>query len=165
MELPKLEKAYDIQVFIERMKVIGLTDAEDLALAVYAETDKWIEQSAMKSETPWDDLGIPFLKSTRPLILEQIDGIDGIKPEDLQAVAFDKVALENAYDFKVLIERLKHRGLDQAEKLAGKIYEQLKLFLQESALLSENKVDDIASPFLGQLDPLVKPQIDKIYQG
>lgn len=162
MEMPKLEKAYDVKVLGQRLKMLGLAEAEDFGVAAYAELDKWIEQSAMKSETPWDDIGVPFVKSTRPLVLEQIDKIDGVTPEDLNPVASDTIKLEKAYDFKVLIERLKLRGLKEVEDLARIVYEQLKTFLMESAPLSENPIDDIAAPFVMQLDPLVLPQIDKI---
>ena len=70
--------------------------------------------------------------------------------------------MEKAYDFGEFAKRLKEQGLIAAEDLAGGVYMELKKWLSESAALSENKLDDIAIPFLNQLDPIVLPQIDKI---
>lgn len=70
--------------------------------------------------------------------------------------------MEKAYDIGALGERLKAKGLDLAEGAAGIVYVEVKEWLKESAALSENKFDDLASPFLDQLDTVVLPQIDKI---
>ena len=70
--------------------------------------------------------------------------------------------MEKPYDIKDLGKRLKDAGLVQAEDLAGDIYFHLKAWLGDSAALSENKMDDLAMPFLNQLDPIVMEQIDKI---
>ena len=74
--------------------------------------------------------------------------------------------MEKAYDLKDLGQKLKDAGLpileEALEAAAGKAYVALKLWVQESAVLSENKIDDVIAPFLGQLDPIVLPQIDKI---
>lgn len=70
--------------------------------------------------------------------------------------------MEKAYDLGVLGEKLKARGLDLAEEAVGIIYVELKAWLKESALVSENKIDDVVAAFLDQLDPIVLPQIDKI---
>lgn len=70
--------------------------------------------------------------------------------------------METAYDLKNLGERLKAKGLIEVEDLAGAIYDEVKAWIKESAALSENKLDDVAAPFIDQLDGLVKPQIDKI---
>ena len=74
--------------------------------------------------------------------------------------------MEKAYDLKALGEMLKVEGVpvaaEAAEAIAGKVYVAFKKWVQESAILSENKIDDVVAPFIGQLDPLVLPQIDKI---
>jgi hypothetical protein len=71
-----------------------------------------------------------------------------------------------AYDLKALGDKLAATGLplamDALEAEAGKVYVALKEWLQESAVISENKIDDIAMPFLNYIDPIVLPQIDKI---
>lgn len=70
--------------------------------------------------------------------------------------------METAYDLKELGKRLKEKGLVQAEDLAGDVYVVVKQFLRDSALLSKTPYDNIAVPFLDNLDALVLPQIDKI---
>lgn len=70
--------------------------------------------------------------------------------------------MTTAYDLKALGVMLKAKGLIQAEDLAGDAYLVFKTWLKESAVLSENKYDDLAVPFVDQLDAIVLPQIDKI---
>lgn len=74
--------------------------------------------------------------------------------------------MEKAYDLKALGLKLKAQGLPIAEEsleaAAGKFYVAFKEWVQESAVLSENKIDDVIAPFIGQLDPIVLPAIEKI---
>lgn len=70
--------------------------------------------------------------------------------------------MEKAYDLKVLAERLQAKGLVLAEDGAELVYTELKGWLKESAELSVNPFDNMVVPFLGQLDAIVLPQIDKI---
>lgn len=74
--------------------------------------------------------------------------------------------MEKAYDLKALGEKLKSKGVpivaEALEETAKQVYLGTKEWLQESAVISETKVDDFVSPFYDQLDPLVLPQIDKI---
>lgn len=70
--------------------------------------------------------------------------------------------MEKAYDAKELGKRLKAKGLVELEDGAEEIYKEVKAWLKESALLSKMPYDDIAVPFLDNLDKLVLPQIDKI---
>lgn len=74
--------------------------------------------------------------------------------------------VKKAYDLGELAEKLKATGLsiaiDAAEMEAGKVYLAVKEWLQESAIVSENKIDDFVSPFIDKLDPFVLPLIDKI---
>lgn len=74
--------------------------------------------------------------------------------------------MTKAYDLKELGNMIVATGLptlkDVGEKEAAELYSTLKKWLQESAVISENKIDDVVMPFLGQLDPIVLPQIDKI---
>jgi hypothetical protein len=70
--------------------------------------------------------------------------------------------MEKAYDVKDLLNRLKSDGLELVEAEAGLFYKHLKEWVQESAVLSPNKIDDVIAPFVGQLDPIMLPLIDRI---
>lgn len=70
--------------------------------------------------------------------------------------------MEKAYDVKELAKKLKDKGLDVAEDMAGHVYLAVKEWAKESAAVSENKIDDIVANFYDQLDPIILPQIDKI---
>lgn len=74
--------------------------------------------------------------------------------------------MEKAYDLKQLANKLEKAGLpivkEAAEETAKQVYLAVKEWAKESAVISENKVDDFIAPFYDQLDPLVLPQIDKI---
>ena len=51
---------------------------------------------------------------------------------------------------------------ESVEKLAKAAWIGVKKWAQESAVLSDNKIDDFVAPFYGQLDGFVNPQIEKI---
>ena len=70
--------------------------------------------------------------------------------------------MEKAYDLKDLGSRLKGKGLDLAEDAAGIILDSTIDWLVESAIKSENKIDDIVAPLLVAVKPYIKEQIDKI---
>lgn len=70
--------------------------------------------------------------------------------------------MTKAYDLKALGEKLKAQGLPVLEDTAEKVYKATKEWAKESAVISENKIDDVVAPFYDHLDPLVLPQIDKI---
>ena len=70
------------------------------------------------------------------------------------------------YSLQELAEKLKEKGLtvaeDGIEKVASQVYLAFKEWIQESALKSENKMDDMIAPFIGQLDAIVLPAIAKL---
>jgi hypothetical protein len=70
--------------------------------------------------------------------------------------------MDKAYDVKDLLARCKKDGLDLVEAEVGLFYKHLKEWAKDSAPLSQGKVDDMLSPFYGQLDPIFLPLIDKI---
>ena len=74
--------------------------------------------------------------------------------------------MKKAYDLKELANKLEAAGLpivkEAAEETAKQVYLATKEWAKESAVISENKVDDFIAPFYDKLDPLVLPQIDKI---
>jgi hypothetical protein len=71
--------------------------------------------------------------------------------------------MEKAYDVKALGLKLKAAGLPLAEEAleagATKAYVALKELIKESAALSDNKIDDVISPFIDQLDQVFVPFI------
>ena len=74
--------------------------------------------------------------------------------------------MEKAYDLKALAEKLEAAGLpivkEAAEATAKEVYLAVKAWAKESAVLSENKIDDVVAPFYDHLDQFVLAQIDKI---
>lgn len=69
---------------------------------------------------------------------------------------------EKAYDFKVLAERLKARGLDMAEEAAKIVVEETFAWVQDSAKISATPIDDMAVTLLPHLEGFVLSQVDKI---
>lgn len=72
-----MEKAYDLNELGKRLKEKGLVVAEDTAELIYEETMKWVKESAVISETPYDDMALIILPQLDSLVLAQIDKIDG----------------------------------------------------------------------------------------
>lgn len=70
--------------------------------------------------------------------------------------------MEKAYDIKDLGKKLVAAGVIQAEDLAIDAYSVIKNWVKESALLSSTPLDNLAVPFIDQLDAIVLPQLDKI---
>lgn len=72
-----MEKAYDIKELGNKLKSKGLDLAEEGAKIVVEETLAWIEESAIKSPTPYDNIIAALIPTIKPLIMEEIDKIDG----------------------------------------------------------------------------------------
>lgn len=70
--------------------------------------------------------------------------------------------MEKAYDLKVLIVKLKGRGLDLAEESAKILIEEVLDFIHESAIASENKFDDLVSSLIPLVKPHILASVDKI---
>lgn len=70
--------------------------------------------------------------------------------------------MEQAYDVKALIEKCRAKGGPDAEKLAKANFEALIEWLEESAALSENKVDDMAVMAVGAIKPLIQKVLNQI---
>lgn len=67
-----------------------------------------------------------------------------------------------AYDLKVLIEKLKSRGLDVTEETAKGVFEDTFSWVEESAKISENKIDDMIVGMAGPAKSYVMEMLDKI---
>lgn len=70
--------------------------------------------------------------------------------------------MEKAYDLKALVALLKVHGLDVAEDGAKVLVEQAIIWLEQSAVKSPNKIDDLLAPLFGIAKGYVLEQVDKI---
>ena len=69
---------------------------------------------------------------------------------------------KKAYDFKELLKELKDQGTPLAEDAAKLVIEALFSWAEESADLSENKIDDILKPFYPMAKGIILSAADKI---
>lgn len=70
--------------------------------------------------------------------------------------------MEQAYDIKVLGEKLKAAGLPVIEKSAEIVLEKVIEWVKESAALSKTPYDDMAMVILPLIEEKIKKEIDKI---
>ena len=77
--------------------------------------------------------------------------------EENQAVEEKK-----AYDLKDLLAKLKDSGLDLAEDAAGDVLRCVFSWVKESAILSENKMDDMIVPLMLPVEAYIMSLVDKI---
>lgn len=71
--------------------------------------------------------------------------------------------MKKAYDVTALIEKCREKGGPDAEKLAKANIGALLEWLEESAVLSENKIDDVAVPMAtATLKPIINKVLDQI---
>lgn len=71
--------SYDAQKLLDKLKVRGLDLAEDAAIIVVNEVLDWAAESAVTSENKIDDVIGSLIPVLKPVIMEQIDKIDGEK--------------------------------------------------------------------------------------
>ncbi len=69
--------AYDLKLYLEKLKAEGLDLAEDAAAKVLKCTFSWLRESAEKSDNKIDDMVAPLLVPVEKYVLTQIDKIDG----------------------------------------------------------------------------------------
>lgn len=70
--------------------------------------------------------------------------------------------MEKAYDKKVLLEKLKARGLDVAEEAVVIMIEETLAWVEESAPISKTPYDDMALIIIPPLKKLAIDTADKI---
>lgn len=71
--------------------------------------------------------------------------------------------MTQAYDVKVLAERMREAGGPEAEKMAKKNLQVIFAWLQESANISPNPYDNIGIPLaISTVTPLIMPALDQI---
>jgi hypothetical protein len=73
-----MEKAFDPNDLVNRLKGKGLPEVEGLAEIVVTELFAWgTESCAMHENAIVKAVGVPFLAIVQPLVMEQINKIDG----------------------------------------------------------------------------------------
>lgn len=73
-----------------------------------------------------------------------------------------EMEMEKPYDLKDLMGRLKGKGLDLTEEAAKLVLHETCVWIQESAALSPNKLDDLAAVGVPELEKLALKLVDKI---
>jgi hypothetical protein len=71
-------------------------------------------------------------------------------------------ALEQAYDVKALVSKLKGRGLDIAEEGVKDLVQDVLGWIEDSARLSSSPIDDILVLIIEKSKPSILAEIDKI---
>lgn len=72
--------AYDLKVFVEKLKARGLDVAEDAAKGVIEDVFVFVEESVKESPTPYDDLLLGIMPVIKSEVLKAVEKIDG-KPD------------------------------------------------------------------------------------
>lgn len=76
-----MENAYDLKALGQKLQDQGLPivldAAESAAGKVYVAVKEWLKESAALSSNKIDDVVVPFLDYVDPLVLPQIDKING----------------------------------------------------------------------------------------
>lgn len=70
--------------------------------------------------------------------------------------------MEKAFAISDLVARFKAKGLDLAEETAKLVVGETLDWIQDSVVLTETKIDDLAAPAIAAVKPFVMSQIDKI---
>lgn len=72
-----MEKAYEIGGLVEKLKGKGLDLAEDGAKHIVESVFEWLQESAILSETPYDNMALVVYPSLKVMALGAADKIDG----------------------------------------------------------------------------------------
>lgn len=73
-----MDKPFDSKVLVEKLKAQGLPVAEEAAEAVVKAVFDWAEESLLIHPNALiKAIGVPALGILKPVVLEQVDKIDG----------------------------------------------------------------------------------------
>lgn len=72
-----MEKAYSVSDLAEKLKSKGLDVAEEGAKVAIESVLEWLEESALKSDNPYDNLLVAVYPIVKQKALEFSDKIDG----------------------------------------------------------------------------------------
>lgn len=70
------KKAYDVKILLEKLKEQGLEIAEESAKILINGTFDWLEESAVLSENPYDDMAKVVYPKVRDFAIESADKIN-----------------------------------------------------------------------------------------
>ena len=71
-----MEKAYDLKLLGEELKNEGLEIAEESLKIVVEAMFKFLEKSAVLSETPYDNMAVMLYPQIKELILSKVEDIN-----------------------------------------------------------------------------------------
>jgi hypothetical protein len=74
---PKMEKPFDPQALVEKLKAKGMSVAEEGVKISFIAIVEWLEESVVLTPGKYDDFAIPVLEALKPIVLDQIKKIDG----------------------------------------------------------------------------------------
>jgi hypothetical protein len=72
-----MDQAYELKALVEKLKDQGLEVAESAAKAVAVGVIDWLDESALKSATPLDDIARVLYPQLKKSLLDLADKIDG----------------------------------------------------------------------------------------
>lgn len=69
--------AYEVSKLVDKLKSKGLDVAEDAAVVVLEAVVEFVKEGAAESENKVDDLLVPLVDAIKPIVVQQLDKIDG----------------------------------------------------------------------------------------
>lgn len=73
----QMVSAYDVKVLVLRLKEAGLDATEEFVSAAYPILKQWLKDSAKLTKPMADDIAFSFIDQLDPLLIPQIDKING----------------------------------------------------------------------------------------
>lgn len=80
-----LTKAWEVKNLVDRLKAKGLAQAEAVLKVIAGETIDWASESLAMSDKSYLKFCAPIVAGAKPIIIEQIDKIDGKKDPAIAA--------------------------------------------------------------------------------
>jgi len=72
-----MTKPFETKALVEKLKAKGLDVAEELAEVLATEVLDWTIESCAMHENTFVKMGAPIIMAVKPIVLSQIDKIDG----------------------------------------------------------------------------------------
>jgi hypothetical protein len=74
-----MNKPFEMQALVERLKAKGMVEAEQMAKLVSEEVFAWVEESLALESNPLYKIAIPVIEFLKPIALKAEDKIDGVE--------------------------------------------------------------------------------------